>query len=169
MTTIQALGFSFFFCPSQQIVRSSRKGQCSQSQCPKCRAGSRPRVGPCRLIPSPLLPSPLHVGAITPMRGTYWLHPPSMRQASAGRAQRWREWHCRMSCCQETPGGSKDPLPELGGNDGLVWRACGPRWAFVGFWAGDGGVATVSSSGRKGSVEYGSCVSFFPLTPYMPK
>lgn len=30
--------------------------------------------------------------------------------------------------------------------DGLSW----------GFWAGDGGVATMSSAGREGSVEYGS-------------
>ena len=49
-------------------------------------------------------------------------------------------------------------MPELEGNDGLVWRcrACGPRRAFVGFWAGGGGIATVSSAGRRGTVEFGS-------------
>ena len=49
-------------------------------------------------------------------------------------------------------------MPELGESDGLVWRhrARGLRRAFVGFWAGGGGVATMSSARRRDSVEFGS-------------
>lgn len=71
LTRIWTLGFSFFFffCPSQQTVRSSRKEQCSQSQCPKCGAGSRPRVGVmlADAISSPTPPP--HMGATAPVRG----------------------------------------------------------------------------------------------------
>lgn len=68
LTRIWTLGFSsFFFCPSQQTVRSSRKEQCSQSRCPIC--GSRPRVG-VMLADAISSPTPLpHVGATAPVRG----------------------------------------------------------------------------------------------------